>query len=104
MKAYNFLNKSKEFLDWKIVILFYSSLHDVDAFLGTLAIPYREKHPKNHKLRNKLVNTHLGSIALEYNLLYVYGRWVRYKDFNATQQEVDDSYHCFSTIHSYLSP
>ena len=42
---------SEQFTDWAVVVLFYSALHYVDAFLDT-----EEIHPRTHTERNRLVS------------------------------------------------
>jgi len=101
IEAYNFLNKTIEFTDWKVVVLFYATLHDVDAFFSSLPIP---KHPKRHRERRKLVTQHLRPIAQEYYILYELSRWARYEELNITQQFVNTAYESYSKVHSYLHP
>jgi len=105
LDAYNFLNSAtKDFLDWKIVMLFYSVVHDVDAFFDTLPLPPFEKHPKEHKYRRKLVSRYLGIIAQEYHNLDQLSRWARYDNVPITQPLVNGACNFFSVIHSYLNP
>lgn len=105
LKAYTFLrDNTPNFLDWKVVMLFYSALHDVDAFLDQLTIPNHLKHPKKHKVRNKLVARYLRPVAYEYDGLYHFSKWARYKESPViTQDYVNLSFSLFSTIHSFLT-
>jgi len=105
LKAYIFLrDNTPNFLDWKVVMLFYAALHDVDAFLDLLTIPHYLKHPKRHEVRNKLVARHLSQVAYEYVGLYHFSKWARYKESPViTQDYVDLSFSLFSAMHSFLT-
>jgi len=62
-----------DYLDWLVVIAFYTALHWVDAFLATLGL-----HPDNHRARNFEVRTHLPAIHAHYMRLYLVSRDARY--------------------------
>lgn len=85
-------------------MVFYSALHDIDAFLDTLSIPIRNKHPKNHKIRNKFLARNLSQVAEAYGNLYQLSRWARYESLTFDQRFVDVAQDYFSEIHSLLSP
>lgn len=65
------LEKSK-FNEWCIVVLFYVSMHYVDAVLyQDASLPKNMQNPKDHKVRNRAVSqcTELGQVAIMYSNL-----------------------------------
>lgn len=66
---------SGDFLDWAVVVIFYTALHYVDAYLATRG--YVEI-TGGHRGRNLLVSQHLEPIESAYMNLYWAGRNARY--------------------------
>ena len=71
------------YTEWEVVMLFYSALHYVDAFLAT-----RGLHPQSHFERKDLVAS-LTSLARYYEILFKRSMNARYHLYQFTPQEVD---------------
>jgi hypothetical protein len=94
--VYDFLdNSSNNFYDWESVILFYSSLHLVDAFFSNLPDPI---HPRNHKYRNKMVSRHLGPYASDYLYAHKISRLARYSNFPITANMKESCLECYKKL------
>jgi hypothetical protein len=102
--AHEFLSQNTSvYPDWEIVMLFYCAVHAVDSFFDTSSIPNTFRHPKKHKIRNKLVAKHLSQIAGDYGLLYQLGRTARYDATPPiTRKDANDSSNAFGKISSFL--
>jgi uncharacterized protein (UPF0332 family) len=91
----NELLKLADYNDWKVIAIFYSAVHYVDAALAVLNI-----HPINHQGsegRNTYVSVHFRRISGKYQTLYNKSRFARYTpdsenqiDQNEIQQLLDD--------------
>ena len=83
-EEFYYLISPNQFTDWAVVVLFYSALHIVDAFLAIHGI-----HPGSHERRVKLVNTmhDLKPIADEFMILKDESELARYnaKKFSETE-------------------
>jgi len=76
-KFYNEVNNNfTDYMDWKIISIFYSAVHLVDMY----AAKSFQKHLWNHRTRNDFVYKFLYLIRDEYDLLYQKSRIVRYDD------------------------
>lgn len=66
---------SEQFPEWEVVVLFYSALHYVDAFLATLNL-----HPQDHGVRNwwTATSVEIRPIYFHYQNLYRLSRRARY--------------------------
>ena len=77
-----------DYLDWKLVVTFYSALHYINAYFKFKQIP----HPHNHPDRKKNINPDNPEASLPsqicydiYNDLYDYAHTARYM-FNYSQK------------------
>lgn len=88
----SFLNREllpkKGFNDWKIVAIFYTAVHYVDAGLARMKI-----HPLGHTGsdgRNTYVSVHFRGISGKYQTLYNRSRYARYTPDSENQIRADE--------------
>lgn len=72
LNTFNF--KRTRYPDWLVVIIFYTALHYVDAYLATRGFV----KISDHKERNRLVEKYLPSVIEEWWLLYDQSQAARY--------------------------
>jgi uncharacterized protein (UPF0332 family) len=88
-----------DYNDWKVIAIFYSAVHYVDAALAVLNI-----HPIRHEGsdgRNTFVSVHFRKISSKYQTLYNRSRFARYTPDSENQigsTEIQD------LINDYLKP
>lgn len=73
---------ASKYQEWGMIVLFYASLHYVDAVLAQdVALPIDLQHPKDHFLRSQALAkcTSLSQIASSYLQLYDRSHDARYK-------------------------
>lgn len=98
-----FVSNSPRYIDWEVITLFYSAMHNVDAAickirqLGT-AIP----EPHSHKERRKLILKFFRQIADDYGMLEHISRWARYEEVIITPNILSTARSLYSSIISYL--
>jgi hypothetical protein len=96
-------SNSPRYMDWEVITLFYSAMHNVDAAmcklrqLGT-AIP----EPHNHKERRKLILKFFKQIASDYRMLEHISQWARYEEVMITPSIVSTARSLYSNITSHL--
>lgn len=97
--VYLYLNlKSPDYVDWEVILLFYSACKMIDAYF----IKNGYDKPNNHVQRNRMVKTILPTIEKEYSKLYDLSRTARYEaDVDARAR--DDAVALHARITSKLS-
>lgn len=64
------------YTDWKIISLFYSALHIIDAHAET-----ENKQFQGHEARFDFIRKRMKSVYFEYQTLYDYSEEARYRDW-----------------------
>lgn len=89
-------------IDWALIILFYSALHYVEAYLATLG-----QHLKSHRSRDSVVgrDPNLKKIFPEYQDLTFYGYNARYEMYGFTSDDVTKrAAKEFAAVKTHLKP
>ena len=86
-------------IDWALVILFYSAMHYVEAYLATLG-----QHLRSHTTRDNFVgrDARLRKIFSEYQDLKYYGYNARYEMQKFTAADVTDAATSLATVEAYI--
>jgi uncharacterized protein (UPF0332 family) len=95
----NELLAMNDYNDWKVVVIFYSAVHYVDAALAVLNI-----HPIRHEGndgRNAYVSVHFRKISRKYQTLYNRSRFARYTPDSENQINSND---VDELMNKYLAP
>ena len=93
--VYLYLNlKSPDYVDWEVILLFYSACKMIDAYF--IKNGYRK--PENHMERNRMVRTILVKIAKEYGKLYDLSKTARY-DADVDARARDEAV----ALHAYIA-
>ena len=97
-------NKSQH-ADWIVTIAFYKALHAIDSYFAKQGIDGKG-HNKNHRIRDRQVQNHLGRIYPQYRALYRASRRARYDayTYQANQQQVTKLVNYASDIEKYIKP
>jgi hypothetical protein len=87
-------------IDWAITMLFYSSLHWIDAYLAG-----KNLHPMSHEIRDDEVgkNGSLTDIFADYRRLKDLSRSARYEIANHTEEKLNLARHRLARIKNHVS-
>lgn len=89
-------------LNWKLVILFYTSVHYVEAYLAKQL----NQHVRSHTTRDNYVakESNLRKIRTQYGHLKFYGYNARYEADQFTANDVEDALSDLAHVKSTLQP
>ena len=99
LKTSKFLANGNIFLDWEIVTLFYSTLHNIDYY-------FSKQHgidPNNHDDRKKLVSSFLRPIERDFRILYHLSRDARYNQVLIKNNHLQKAVSKYNTINAGLT-
>ena len=89
-------------IDWKLVVLFYSAVHYVEAYLANSM----GMHLRSHTTRDSYVSkeSNLKKIRVSYGHLKYYGYNARYEIDQFTAQDVNDALAYLAQVKGTLQP
>jgi hypothetical protein len=89
-------------INWKLVVLFYTGLHYVEAYLAKTL----NQHNRSHTTRDNCVSreTSLRKIRAQYNHLKFYGYNARYEEDQFTASDVSDALAYLKEVREQLVP
>lgn len=89
-------------INWKLIVLFYTALHYVEAYLAKAL----NQHLHVHTTRDSVVNreTHLRAIRTEYAHLKYFGFNARYEADQFTAKDVADALGYLALVKSKITP
>lgn len=92
------LLKENEYMDWRIVVIFYAAMHYIDSSYANLM------HPTTHKSRKKYlqVNSKYDEIIDDYENLEMLSRKSRYDCIKIKQRDITDALENLSTIEKFV--
>lgn len=95
----NYVSRSSApYHDWRAVLLFYISLHYVDAVLAQ-----RNLHPGSHSQRSEMVYLHLRRIVFDYRTLRDASEHARYDLIEFSDDDIQRlEQGAFTRVRSYL--
>jgi hypothetical protein len=93
---------SQASINWKLVVLFYTALHYVEAYLADAL----GQHGRSHTTRDNYVarETNLRPIKNEYGHLKFYGYNARYEPDQFTQNDVQDALNDLAQLKNHIQP
>ena len=88
-------------INWKLVILFYTAVHYVEAYLAPNNV-----HLRSHQARDGYITreSNLRKIRMEYNHLKFYGYNARYEADQFTAADVTDAIKYLAKVKGILQP
>lgn len=89
-------------VNWKLIVMFYSSVHYVEAYLAK----HLNQHMRSHTTRDSTVarEANLRKIRNEYNHLKFYGYNARYEPDQFTKTDVKAAHGYLARVKSTLKP
>lgn len=89
-------------IDWKLVVLFYTAMHYVEAYLAKTM----NQHLRSHTTRDSWVSreSNLKKVRIEYAHLKFYGYNARYELNGFTVEDLADAASYLSRIKATLAP
>ncbi|MGA3129625.1 MAG: hypothetical protein ABSD59_02420 [Terracidiphilus sp.] len=89
-------------INWKLIVLFYTALHYVEAYLAKAL----GQHLRVHTTRDSIVSreTHLRAIRTEYAHLKYYGFNARYEADQFTSKDVTDALGYLALVKGKIAP
>lgn len=89
-------------VNWKLVVLFYTSVHYVEAYLAKQL----NQHLRSHTTRDNYVakEANLRKIRSQYSHLKFYGYNARYEADQFTANDVKDALNDLATVKSTIQP
>jgi len=99
-QTFQYLNqKNPTYLDWEIIVIFYSSCKLVDAFL----ISNHNTKPSDHFQRGRLIRSHIRQIWSSYRNLLILSKTARY-DADVIDSDRIDALNWHAQISNVLTP
>jgi hypothetical protein len=89
-------------IDWKLVVLFYTAVHYVEAYLAKSLGAHTRSHTTRDSYVGKEVN--LKKVFLSYSHLKFFGYNARYELYGFTAEDVRDAIDDLSQIKALLLP
>lgn len=90
-------DKALDNLDWHIVVLFYATLHKVQAMLRVAG--YSERDTDSHVKVKNILNSQFPVVGVDYALLLSHSHVSRYDaDYVVTIQDATKAQHLFDSI------
>jgi hypothetical protein len=94
--------KDTKYIDWRIIGIFYSTLHSAHSCLHRLDEKLKESELKGHLKVIKELSNYNNTLSNNYSSLYVLSRKARYDFIILSEDRVEDAFDLQSKIKTSL--